>query len=180
MRNCSHNKIVCIKYDTARLNGLNIYQSSGKDNLDNCIANISKSGNWKSTAVISVPSSLIIIISFLPKLHLTRYSITDFLLHIIKVLYDLTLVDEPAKPVGAMAVREMKIIPDKVGVVRLAFLNLSIGIEVGDSQGVGVQSPQRNVFLFQGVVCGLFTLISAHKNILLLIPARSSKGHEEF
>ena len=79
-----------------------------------------------------------------------------------------------------MAVREMKIIPDKVGVVRLAFLNLSIGIEVGDSQGVGVQSPQRNVFLFQGVVCGLFTLISAHKNILLLIPARSSKGHEEF
>ena len=36
-------------------NGLNIYQSSGKDNLDNCIANISKSGNWKSTAVISVP-----------------------------------------------------------------------------------------------------------------------------
>ena len=36
-------------------NGLNIYQSSGKDNLDICIANISKSGNWKSTAVISVP-----------------------------------------------------------------------------------------------------------------------------
>ena len=36
-------------------NGLNIYQSSGKDNLDNCIANIRKSGNWKSTAVISVP-----------------------------------------------------------------------------------------------------------------------------
>ena len=33
-------------------NGLNIYQSSGKDNLDNCIANISKSGNWKSTVEI--------------------------------------------------------------------------------------------------------------------------------
>ena len=60
-------------------------------------------------------------------------------------------------------------IPDKVGGVDLAFLNLSISIEVSDGHGVGVQSPQRNVFLFQGVVCGLFALVSAHKNILLLI-----------
>ena len=84
------------------------------------------------------------------------------MLHIIKVLYDLTLVDEPAKPVGTMAVREMKMIPDEIGVVGLALLGLCIWIEVGDGHGVGIQSPQRNVFLFQGAVCGLFALVSAH------------------
>ena len=61
-----------------------------------------------------------------------------------------------------MAVREMKMIPDEVCVVGLALLGLRIGIEVRDGHGVGVQSPQRNVFLFQGAVCGLFALISAH------------------
>ena len=48
-----------------------------------------------------------------------------------------------------MAVREMKMIPDEVGGIGLALLGLRIGIEVRDSHGVGVQSPQRNVFLFQ-------------------------------
>ena len=49
-----------------------------------------------------------------------------------------------AKPVGAMTVREMKMIPDKVGVVCLALLGLRIGVEVCDGHGIGVKSPQRN------------------------------------
>lgn len=68
-----------------------------------------------------------------------------------------------------MAVREMKMIPDEVGGIGLALLGLRIGIEVRDSHGVGVQSPQRNVFLFQWIVSGLFTLISAHGSYLLLM-----------
>ena len=56
----------------------------------------------------------------------------------------------------------MKMIPDEVGGIGLAFLGLSISIEVGDGQCVGVQSPQRNVFLFQWTICGLFALVSAH------------------
>ena len=59
-----------------------------------------------------------------------------------------------------MVVRIMKMIPDEVGVVGLALLDLSIGAEVGDGHGVGVQSPQRNVFLFQLVIYGLFALVS--------------------
>ena len=59
-----------------------------------------------------------------------------------------------------MAVREMKMIPDEVGVVGLALLGLHIGIEASNGHGVGIQSPQRNVFLFQEAVCGLFALIS--------------------
>ena len=55
-------------------------------------------------------------------------------------------------------------IPDEVGVIGLDLLGLSIGIEMCDGQSVGVQSPQRNVFLFQWAVCGLFTCVSAHKN----------------
>jgi len=77
-------------------------------------------------------------------------------------LHDPALVDELAKPVGTMAVREMKMIPDEVCVVGLALLGLRIGIEVRDGHGVCVQSPQWNVFLFQGAVCGLFALVSAH------------------
>jgi len=61
-----------------------------------------------------------------------------------------------------MAVREMKMIPYEVGVVGFVLLGLRIGIEVCDGHSVGVQSPQRNVFLFQGAVCGLFALVSAH------------------
>ena len=45
---------------------------------------------------------------------------------------------------GRMTVREMKMIPDEVGVVGLALLGLRIGLEVGDGNGVGIQSPQRN------------------------------------
>ena len=101
-------------------------------------------------------SFLIATVGLLPNLHLTRDSVTDFPFHIIKVLNDPTLVDEPAKPVGTMAVREMKMIPDEIGAVGLALLGLSISVEVSDGQGVGVQSPQRNVFLFQEAVCGLF------------------------
>ena len=55
--------------------------------------------------------------------------------------------------------------PDKVGGVGLAFLDLRIGIEVGDGHGIGVQSPPRNVFLYQDVVYGLNAFVSAHKKI---------------
>ena len=72
------------------------------------------------------------------------------------------------KSVGAMAVRKMKMIPNEIGVVGLALLDLRIGIEVSDGHYVGVQLPQRNVFLFQGVVCGLLTLVSAHSSHLLI------------
>lgn len=71
-------------------------------------------------------------------------------------------------------------IPYKVGGIGLVLLGLRISVEVCDSHNVGVKLPQRNVFLFQRAVCRLFTCVSAHKNILLLIPVRSSKGHEEF
>ena len=107
-------------------------------------------------------SFLIATIGLLPKLHLTGDSITDFPFHIIEVLHDPTLIDEPAKPVRAFAVRKMKMIPDEVSMVGFALLGLRISIEVRDGHSVGVQSPQRNVFLFQEAVCGLFALISAH------------------
>ena len=112
--------------------------------------------------MITEDSLLIATVGLLPKRHLTEDSVTDFPFHIIKILHDPTLIDEPAKSVGAMTVREMKMIPDEVGVVGLALLDLSIGVEVGDGHGVGVQSPQRNVFLFQWAVCGLLALVSAH------------------
>ena len=101
-------------------------------------------------------------ICLLPEFHLTGDSFTDFPFHIIEALHDLAFVDESAKPVRTTAVREMKMIPDEVGGIGLAFLGLSISIEAGDGQYVGVQSPQRNVFLFQWTICGLFTLVSAH------------------
>lgn len=113
-------------------------------------------------SITAEDSFLITTICLLPKLHLTGDSITDFLLYIVKILHDLTLFDEPAKPVGTMAVREMKMIPNEVGVVGLAFLNLSIYIEVCDGHGFSVQLPQRNVFLFQWIIGGLFTFVSAH------------------
>ena len=113
-------------------------------------------------SVTAEDSFKITTIYLLPKRHLTSDSIADFTFHIIEVLHDPALVDEPAKPVRTMTVREMKMIPDEVGVVGLAFLNLSIYIEVCDGHGVGIQSPQRNVFLFQWTVCHLFTFVSAH------------------
>lgn len=67
-----------------------------------------------------------------------------------------------------MAVREMKMIPDEVGVVGLALLGLRIGVEVGDGNSVSVKLPQRNVFLFQWAVCGMFALVSAHNSHLLI------------
>lgn len=67
-----------------------------------------------------------------------------------------------------MAVREMKMIPDEVGAVGLALLDLCIDIEFGDGHCVGVHSPQRNVFLFQGAVCGLLTIVSSHSSHLLI------------
>ena len=53
-------------------------------------------------------------------------------------------------------------IPDEVGAVCLALNSERIIIEVSDGNSVGVQAPQRNAFLFQWIVCCLFTLISAH------------------
>lgn len=98
-------------------------------------------------------SFLMATVGLLPKLYLTGDSFADFPFHIIEVLNDPTLVDEPAKPVGAMAVGEMKMIPDEIGALGLTLLGLSVGIEVVDCHGVGVQSPQRNVFLYQWTVC---------------------------
>ena len=118
--------------------------------------------------VTAEDSFLIAIVGLLPKLNLTGDSIADFQLHIVEILLDSALIDEPAKPVGAMAVREMKMIPDEVGVVGLDLLGLSIGIEMCDGHSVGVQLPQWNVFLFQGAVCVLFTCVSAHKNWFIL------------
>ena len=68
-----------------------------------------------------------------------------------------------------MAVREMKMIPYEVSGIGLAFFGLRIGIEVCNGHGIGVQSPQRNVFLFQWAVCGLFTFVSTHSSHLLSI-----------
>ena len=113
-------------------------------------------------SITAEDSSLIATVGLLPKLYLTGDSIADLPFQIIKVLNNLPLADESAKSVGAMAIREMKMIPDEVCVVGLALLGLRISIEVGDCHGIGVQSPQRNVFLFQGAVCGLFTCIYAH------------------
>lgn len=95
-------------------------------------------------SVTAEDSFKITTICLLPKLYLTGDSFTDFPFHIIEILYDLAIIDEPAKPVGTMAVREMKMIPDKVGVVCLALLGLRIGVEVGDGHGIGVKFPQRN------------------------------------
>ena len=53
-------------------------------------------------------------------------------------------------------------IPDEVGAVCLALDGERIIIEVSDSHSVGVQATQRNVFLFQWIVGGLFAFISAH------------------
>lgn len=74
-----------------------------------------------------------------------------------------------------MAVREMKMIPDEVGVVGLALLGLRIGVEVGDGNSVSVKLPQRNVFLFQWAVCGMFAFISAH-TVHLTLWALSFQG----
>ena len=128
--------------------------------------------------ITAVDSFLIAAVSLFPKHYLTGNSVTDFPFHIIKVLQDFPLVDEPTKPVGTMAVREMKMIPDKVGVVGLALLGLRIGVEVGDGYDVDVKSPQRNIFLFQWVVCGLFTLVSAH-TVHLTLWALSFQGQAE-
>ena len=53
--------------------------------------------------------------------------------------------DELVKPVGAMAAREMKVIPDEVGCVSLDLLSLCIGVEVSDGYGVGVHSPPLEI-----------------------------------
>ena len=53
-------------------------------------------------------------------------------------------------------------IPDEIGVVGFALLGLCIGVEVSDCHGVGFKSPQRNVFLFQLAVYGLFVRVSTH------------------
>lgn len=107
-------------------------------------------------------SFLIATIGLLPKLHLASDGFADFHLQIIKILNNFALIDELTKPVGAMAVRIVKMIPDEVGTVSLALHGEHIAVEVGDGHGVGVKFPQWNVFLFQGIIDGLFTFISAH------------------
>ena len=74
-----------------------------------------------------------------------------------------------------MAVREMKMIPDEVGMVRLTLLSQRICIEVRDGHSVGVKLPQRNVFLFQWAVCGLLALVSAY-TVHLTLWALSFQG----
>ena len=122
-------------------------------------------------SIITEEGSLIATIGLLSKLHLASDSFTDFQFHIIKVLLYPTIVDEPAKPVRVITVRIVEMIPDEVRVVCLALLGLRVSIKVDNGHGVGVKSPQRNVFLFQWIVCCLFAFISAHNKILLLIPA---------
>lgn len=92
-------------------------------------------------SVTTENSLLIAAVGLLPKLHLTGDSFINFPFHIIEVLHDPAIVDEPAKPVGAMAVREMKMMPDEVGVVGLALLGLSVNVEVYNCHDVGVKSP---------------------------------------
>lgn len=75
------------------------------------------------------------------------------------MLNDLTLIDEPVKPVRILAIRIMKMIPDVVNVICHAFLGERIGIKVSDGHGVGVKSPKWNVFLFQGIVYSLLAFI---------------------
>ena len=111
-------------------------------------------------------------------LHLTRDSFADFSFHIIEIRHDPAIIDEPAKPVWAMAVREMKMIPDEICSIGLALLDLRIGVEVSDSNSGGIKSPQRNVFLFQGAVCSLFALVSAH-TVHLTLWALSFQGQAE-
>ena len=110
--------------------------------------------------------SLIATIGLLPKLHLTRDSFTDFQLHIIEVLNDPAVVDEPADPVRILAVRIVKMIPNEIGAVCLALNSERIRVDVSNGYGVGIQSPQRNVFLFQRIVNGLFAFVSAHYDYL--------------
>ncbi len=116
-------------------------------------------------SITAEDSLLIATVSPLPKLHLTGDSFVDFMFHIIEILLYLSLIDEPAKPVRVLAVREMKIILDEVGVINLALYDERIGVEVRDGHGVDIQSPQRNVFLFQWIVCGLFVFVYTHNII---------------
>ncbi len=51
------------------------------------------------------------------------------------------------KPVRVLAVGVVDMIPDEVGAVCFAFYTERIGVEMYNSHGVGVQAPQRNVFL---------------------------------
>ena len=65
-----------------------------------------------------------------------------------------------------MAVSEMKMIPNEIGMIVFSLLGRRIGIEMRDGHGVGIQSPHRYILLFQQAVCGLFTFISAHGSYL--------------
>ena len=89
--------------------------------------------------------------------------------HIIKVLHDPAIIDEPAKPVRILAVRIVKMIPNEIGAVCLALNSERIRVDVSNGYGVGIQSPQRNVFLFQRIVNGLFAFVSAHYDYLLSV-----------
>lgn len=98
--------------------------------------------------VATEDSFLIATVGLLPKLHLTGDSFSDFQFHIIEILNDPALIDEPAKPVRVLTVGVVEMIPDEVGMVGLALLGHRIGIEVCDGHSIGVKSPDRNIFLF--------------------------------
>jgi hypothetical protein len=70
-------------------------------------------------------------------------------------------------------------IPDEVGVVSFVLDSKRISVEVSDGHSIGVQAPQRNVFLFQRIVSGLLALISAHgyylRYALLMLFSRITK-----
>lgn len=75
----------------------------------------------------------------------------------------------PAKPVRTMAVRIMKMIPDEVGMVGLAFLGLCTGIEFRDGHGVSVKTLQRNAFIFRELyaVCSLAYLLMIITSVVM-------------
>lgn len=60
----------------------------------------------------------------------------------------------------------MKIIPNEVNIVRPTLHGESISIEVRDSHGVSINSPQAGRISFLRNVCDLVDLVSAHIHYL--------------
>lgn len=94
---------------------------------------------------------MIATIRFLPTLHLSSDSFTDFQFEVIKVQNDPTIVDEPAKPVWAFAIGVVEMILDEIGAVCLALDSERITVEVSDDQCVCIQSPYWHVLFFWGL-----------------------------
>lgn len=101
-------------------------------------------------------SGLIFLIRLFPTLNLTINCFANFQFKIIEVFNNLTLIDEPAKSVRALAVRIMKMIPDVVGVVVL-YSSVSVSALKCVTVIVLVSSLQIDIFFF---FCGLYTVCS--------------------